>query len=40
MDGISSTPVENSVQFLRLLDQYKSKLLDRKREPGSRQMGT
>ena len=28
MDGISSTPVENSVQFLRLRDQYKSKLLD------------
>ena len=28
MDGISSTPVENSVQFLRLRDQCKSKLLD------------
>jgi len=28
MDSISSTPVENSVQFLRLRDQYKSKLLD------------
>ena len=28
MDGISSTPVENSVQFLRLRDQHKSKLLD------------
>ena len=28
MYSISSTPVENSVQFLRLRDQYKSKLLD------------
>ena len=28
MDGISSTPVENSVQFLRLCDKYKSNLLD------------
>ena len=28
MDGISSTPVENSVQFLRLRDKYKSDLLD------------
>ena len=28
MDGISSTPTENSVQFLRLRDKYKSNLLD------------
>ena len=28
MDGISSTPIENSVQFLRLRDKYKSNLLD------------
>ena len=28
MDGISSTPVENSVQFLRLRDKNKSNLLD------------
>ena len=28
MDGISSTPIENSVQFLRLRDKYKSSLLD------------
>ena len=28
MDSISSTPVENSVQFLRLRDKYKSDLLD------------
>ena len=28
MDGISSTPVENSVQFLKLRDRYKSHLLD------------
>ena len=28
MDGISSTPIENSVQFLRLPDKYKSNLLD------------
>ena len=28
MEGISSTPVENSVQFLRLRDKYKSNLLD------------
>ena len=28
MDGISSTPVENSVQFLCLRDKYKSNLLD------------
>ena len=28
MDGISSPPVENSVQFLRLKDKYKSDLLD------------
>ena len=28
MDGISSTPVENSVQFLRLWDKYKSNLLE------------
>ena len=28
MDGITRTPVENSVQFSRLHDQYKSKLLD------------
>ena len=28
MEGISSTPVEDSVKFLRLRDQYKSKLLD------------
>ena len=27
MDGISSTPIENSVQFLRLRDKYKSNLL-------------
>ena len=26
MDGISSTPTENSVQFLRLRDKYKSDL--------------
>ena len=28
MDGISSTPIENSVQFLRLRDKYKSNILD------------
>ena len=28
MDGIISTLVENSVQFLRLRDKYKSDLLD------------
>ena len=28
MDGISSTPIENSVQFLCLRDKYKSNLLD------------
>ena len=28
MDGISSTPIENSVQFLRLRDKYKSNLSD------------
>ena len=28
MDGISSTPVENSVQFLRIRDKYKWDLLD------------
>ena len=28
MDGISSTPIENSLQFLRLRDKYKSNLLD------------
>ena len=28
MDGISSTPVENSVQFLCLRDKYKSNLLN------------
>ena len=28
MDGISSTPVENSVQFLKLRDRYKSDLLE------------
>ena len=28
MDGISSTPVENNVQFLRPRDKYKSDLLD------------
>ena len=28
MDGISSTPVENSVQFLRLRDKYKGDLLE------------
>ena len=28
MDGISSTPMENSVQFLLLRDKYKSDLLD------------
>ena len=28
MDGNSSTPAENSIQFLQLWDQYKSKLLD------------
>ena len=28
MDGISTTPVENSVQFLRLRDKYKSDLLE------------
>ena len=28
MDGISSTPIENSVEFLRLRDKYKSDLLD------------
>ena len=28
MDGNSSTPIENSVQFLRLRDKYKSNLLD------------
>ena len=33
MDGISSTPVENSVQFLRLRDQYKSKLLGARKSP-------
>ena len=31
MDGISSTPVENSVQFLKLRDRYKSDLLDNSR---------
>ena len=31
MDGISSTNVENSVQFLRLRDKYKSNLLDNSR---------
>ena len=28
MDGISSTPIENSVQFLRLRDKYKSDILE------------
>ena len=28
MAGISSTPIENSVQFLRLRDKYKSNILD------------
>ena len=28
MDGISSTLIENLVQFLRLRDKYKSNLLD------------
>ena len=28
MDGISSTPVENSVQFLKLRDRYKLDLLE------------
>ena len=28
MDGISSTPVENSVQFLKLRYRYKSHLLE------------
>ena len=28
MDGISSTPIVNSVKFLRLRDKYKSNLLD------------
>ena len=28
MDGISNTPVENSVQFLRLRDKHKSNLLE------------
>ena len=28
MDGVSSTPIETSVQFLRLRDKYKSNLLD------------
>ena len=28
MDGISSTPVENSVQFVRLRDKQKSDVLD------------
>ena len=28
MDGISSPPVENSVQFLKLRDRYKSDLLE------------
>ena len=28
MDGISSTPIENSVEFLRLRDKYKSDLFD------------
>lgn len=28
MDGISSTPIENSVHFLQLRDKYKSDLLD------------
>ena len=28
MDGISSTLIENSVQFLHLRDKYKSNLLD------------
>ena len=28
MDGISSTPVENSVQFLKWRDRYKSDLLE------------
>ena len=31
MDGISSTPIENSVKFLRLRDKYKSNLLDNSR---------
>ncbi|CAH3014593.1 unnamed protein product, partial [Porites evermanni] len=31
MDGISSTLVKNSVQFLKLRDQYKSDLLDNSR---------
>ena len=31
MDGNSSTPAENSIQFLQLRDQYKSKLLDNSR---------
>ena len=31
MDGISSTNVENSVQFLRLCDKYKSNLLNNSR---------
>ena len=34
MDGISSTPVENSVQFVRLRDKYKSNLLDDSRLRG------
>jgi len=28
MDGITTTPVENSVRFLRLRDKYKSDLLE------------
>ena len=28
MDGISSTPIENSVEFLRLRDKYKSAIFD------------
>ena len=28
MDGISSTPIENSVQFLRLRDKYKSDIFE------------
>ena len=28
MDGISSTPLDNSVAFLKLRDRYKSSLLE------------
>ena len=28
MEGISSTPIENSVQFLRLRDKYKSDIFE------------